>query len=94
MKIFKPDLSGIRGESENIMKVLYSADTNYTRYYIVEDWDNLKAAVINWDLSKEEEKELIQNFVSGNIDFNSYEWVEYETAYKIKGCWKCLEKLA
>jgi len=66
------------------MKHLYRAETNAMSFYYVEDWDTDKAICVDWDLSEEEENELIQAFENGSLNetANGGEWEEPEKTYK------------
>ena len=65
------------------MKKLYSVETNAMRLYYVEHWDNDPAICVDWDLSEDEEKELIAAFETGKLDetANGGEWKPIEEAY-------------
>lgn len=66
------------------MKKLYKAETNAMTMYFVEDWDTDTAICVDWDLSEEEEEELIATFEAGALDeeANGGDWKTTEEAYK------------
>lgn len=65
------------------MKKLYKAETNSMVVYVVEDWETDLAICVDWDLSQEEEAELIKAFEAGTLDetANGGEWNTPETVY-------------
>lgn len=58
------------------MKHLYRAEDNAFVYYIVEDWTTGLAILVDWDLSDDEENDLIKSFENGTLDEtkNGQEW--------------------
>ena len=66
------------------MKKLYKAETNAMTMFFVEDWDTNTAICVDWDLSEEEEKELIVSFEAGTLDeeANGGERKPIEEAYE------------
>lgn len=65
------------------MKHLYKADSNAMAFYIVEDFKTDQAIIVDWDLSDDEENELIASFENGTLDYtaNGCKWESTESAY-------------
>ena len=65
------------------MKHLYKAESNAMTFYIVEDFKTNQAIIVDWDLSEEEENELIVAFENGTLDYtaNGCEWENPDSAY-------------
>lgn len=65
------------------MKHLFKAFGNGMDYYIVEDFTSDLAIVVDWDLSEDEENELIAAFENETLDYtaNGCKWESPESAY-------------
>lgn len=65
------------------MKHLFKTESNVMNFYIVEDFETNLAIVVDWDLSEDEEKELISNFENSTLDYtaNGCAWESIESAY-------------
>ena len=65
------------------MKKLYKAESNAMNYYIVEDWDSDLAIVVDYDLSPDEENQLIEDFKNEILDekANGGEWMSTDKVY-------------
>lgn len=65
------------------MKRLYTAETKGMRMYFVEDWETDLAICVDWDLDKDEEKELISAFENGTLieTANGGAWEPIDAAY-------------
>ena len=63
---------------------LFRAEDNVQVYYIVEDWDKDLAIVVDWDLSDEEETDLVEAFQWGVLDFyaNEGQWQPTDVVYR------------
>lgn len=74
------------------MKHLYKAESNAMTFYIVEDFKMDQAIIVDWDLSDEEENELIAAFENGTLDYtaNGCEWEDCESSYAGLFYRKCL----
>lgn len=66
-----------------MMKHLFKAESNAMNFYIVEDFTTNLAIVVDWDLSEDEERELVANFENGTLDYttNGSAWECTESAY-------------
>lgn len=65
------------------MKRLYKAESNTMGYYIVEDWESDLAIIVDWDLSPEEEEQLIEDFENEVLDekANGGDWTSTDKVY-------------
>lgn len=67
----------------NEIKHLFSAETNAMRLYFVENYTTGQAICVDWDLSDEEEQELINAFENGTLDetANGQNWGNPDDVY-------------
>ena len=78
------------------VKHLYVGDTNAMNQIIVRDMDTDTAAVVEWDLSGDEIKEIADKFAADQNDESWYvdkpEWEEWETVRdKLNSFWNIMD---
>jgi broad specificity phosphatase PhoE len=78
------------------VKHLYVGDTNAMNQIIISDMDTDTAAVVEWDLSDDEIKEIADKFTTDQNDESWYadepEWEDWETVRdRLNNFWNIMD---
>lgn len=78
------------------VKHLYVGDTNAMNQIIIRDMDTDTAAVVEWDLSDDEIKEIADKFTTDQNDESWYadepEWEDWETVRdRLNNFWNIMD---
>jgi broad specificity phosphatase PhoE len=80
----------------NGIKHLYVGDTNSMNVLVIRDMDTDTAAVVEWDLSDDEIKEIADKFTTDQNDESWYadepEWEDWETVRdRLNNFWNIMD---